>query len=385
MANKKELILLVENDPDISDVIARQALQPLGYRVMVIDDANKAIKAAIKFSPALVIADLNLSGLSGKDLLVAFKAQNFDFPVVILAEKGHERGLMKTLRLGAADYLIWPARSAEVIAIVEQGLKQTRATLARKELGQRLKESDQELAHKNRDLKAILNIGRAVASITDQRILFDKIVAGAMHLASADIGWLLLRDEKKKSSFLLAAQRNLPAVWAKKMNKPLDDGVSSLVALSGETLYIHGQPLKRFKIASLGKTATVVPIKAKSEVIGLLVVVRKEEKAITESEETLLETVGDYASISLVNANLFRALQQSAKTSQTGDKRQNAALETLQNSLSEELKTAYFSIRLLSEEKLGPLNKGQRQSLKTAQSALGRLQKIAKKILPIQK
>ena len=158
-----------------------------------------------------------------------------------------------------------------------------------------------------------------------------------------------------------------------------------MVALSGETLSIHGEPLKRFKIAALGKSVTVVPIKAKSEVIGLLIVVRKKEKAIIESEEALLETVGDYASISLVNANLFRALQQSAKVSRTGENRQNAAQEALRDSLNEELKTAYFSIRLLSEEKLGPLNKGQRQSLETAQSALGRLQKIAKKTMPAKK
>jgi len=387
MANTKELILLIENDPDISDVIVRQALQPLGYRVMVIDDANKAIKAAIKFSPALVIADLNLDGLSGKDLLVAFNAQNFDFPIVVLAEKGQERGIMQTLRLGASDYLLWPARATEVVAIVEQGLKQTRGVHARRKLGERLKESGQELAHKKRDLKTILSIGKAVISITDQRILFDRIVAGAMHVASADIGWLLLRNEKQKEkgSFLLAAQRNLPVAWAKKMNKPLDDGISSLVSLSGETLSIHGQPLKRFKISSLGKAATVVPIKAKKEVLGLLIVVRKKEKAITENEEAMLEAVGDYASISLVNANLFRALQHSAKTSQAGEKRQNTALEALRDSLDEELNAAVFSIRLLSEEKLGSLNKGQRQSLETAQSALERLQKIAKKTIPAQK
>ena len=187
----------------------------------------------------------------------------------------------------------------------------------------------------------------------------------------------MLRDEKKKDSFLLTAQRNLPAAWAKKMNKPLDDGVSSLVALSGETLSIHGNPLKRFKLAALGKAAAVIPIKARDEVIGLLIVVRKKEKAITPSEEALLEAVGDYASISLVNASLFRALQQSADTSHSGEKRQDALWEALRGSLYEELKAANFSINLLSEEKLGSLNKGQRQALETAQSALERLQKIA--------
>ena len=385
MAKSRELILLIESDPDISDVIARQALLPLGYRVKVVADANKAIKAAMKLSPDLVIADLNSAGLSGKDLLVAFSAQNFGFPVIILAAKEQEREVMQTLRLGAADYLLWPARATEVVSVVENGLKLTRGAQDRRKLDRRLKESDQELAHKTRELKTILAIGKAVVSISDQRVLFDRIVAGAMHVATADLGWLLLRDEKKRKSYLLTAQRNLPTSWAKKMNKPLDDGVSSLVALSGEILTINGNPLKRFKLSALGKAAAVIPIKARDEVIGLLVVVRKKDTPITENEETLLEAVSDYASISLVNARLFRALQQSANASHSGEKRQDALLETLRGSLYEELRTASFSISLLAEEKLGHLNKGQRQSLETAQAALERLQKIAEQTIPAKK
>ena len=376
MVKRKELILLIESDPDISDVIARQALMPLGYRVTVVDDANKAIKAALQLAPDLVIADINSSGLSGQDLLVAFGAQGFSFPVIVLAEKEQESEVIQTLRLGASDYILWPARETEVVNVVERGLTQTRGASNQRELGSRLKEADQELEGKTRDLKTILAIGKAVVSINDQRVLFDRIVAGAMHVASADLGWLLLRDEKKKNAFLLTAQRNLPVSWAKKMNKPLDDGVSSLVALSGQTLTIHGKPLKRFKLSALGKSAAVVPIKARNEVIGLLIVVRKKAKEITVNEEALLEAVGDYASISLVNARLFRALQESANASHSGKNRQNAVMESMLSGLSEELNTVSFSIRLLVEEKLGPLNKGQRQALETSLSALDRVQKI---------
>lgn len=382
MAETKELILLIESDPDISDLIARQALRPLGYRVKVVDDGNMAIKAAMKLSPNLVIVDLNLPGLSGKDLLVAFRAQNFDFPIIVIAEKEQERDVMHTLRLGASDYLLWPVRATEVVSAVEHALKETRGKHDRRKLDRRLKESGQELAHKTRELKTLLTIGKAVASITDQRILFDKIVEGALRVTSADIGWLVLRDESpRKKSFLLTAQHNLPPSWSKKMNRPLDDGISSLVALSGETLTVHGRPISRFKLSALGKAAMVVPIKAKDEVIGLLNVVRKEDKAFTDTEEALLEAVGDYASISLINARLFRALQDSAKASLSGVKRQNKLLESLHSSLQEELKAACFSVNLLQEEKIGNLNKEQKQALATAQAALGRLQQTAEEII----
>ncbi len=385
MPKQRELILLIESDPDISDVIARQALLPLRYRVKIVTDANKAIQVAMKLSPDLVIADLNSPGLSGKDLLVAFSAQKFTFPVIVLAAKEQERDVMQTLRLGAVDYLLWPARATEVVTVVENGLKLTRGVKDRRKLDRRLRESDAELAHKTRELKTILAIGKAVVSINDQRVLFDRIVAGAMHVASADIGWLLLRDEKNKKSFLLTAQRNLPTSWAKKMNKPLDDGVSTLVALSGEILTIHGDPLKRFKISALGKSVAVVPIKARAEVVGLLVIVRKKDIPIMQNEEALLEAVSDYASISLVNARLFRALQQSANASHSGEKRSNALWEALRGTLYEELRTARFSINLLSKEKLGSLSDEQKQALETAEAALERLQNTAQKTIPLKK
>ncbi len=382
MATSREKILLIENDPDISDAIARQALKPVGYQVTVVADANHAVQEAVKLSPDLVILNLSLVGINGKDLLVGLHAQNPEIPIIVLAEKDEEKDVMQALRLGASDYLFSPLRETEIVASVDRGLKQVRGINDRLQLDQRLKATNLELKQKVHELRTMLSIGKAVVSITDQRILFDKIIEGALRISSADIGWLLLRDEAKSASYLLTSQHNLPKTWAKKMNQPLDDGISSLVALSGETLTIHGQPLQRFKISALGKAAIVVPIKAKDEVIGLLILVRQKERAFDKSEQSLLEAVGDYASISLVNERLFRALRQSAEASRASEKRQNKVLESLNSSLHEELKAAIFSLDLLTDGKLGKLNKEQEQALATAQSALKRLSKIAEKTIP---
>ena len=105
-----ERILLVESDPDISDLIARQALQPLGYQVDVVGDVAAALKKSLQSSPDLVIANLNLPGLSGKDLLVALSSQGSHTPLVVIAEKGQEQALVQAFRLGATDVLALRAR-----------------------------------------------------------------------------------------------------------------------------------------------------------------------------------------------------------------------------------------------------------------------------------
>src|SRR5512143_33441 len=239
MGPSGERILIVESDPDVSDLIARQALNPLGYDTTVINDAGAAIQQAVQTPPDLIIINLNLPGLSGKDLLTALASQGVAAPLVVVAEKGQEPSVIQAFRLGAVDALFWPARDAEVVRVVERALQQTRETRARQKLGQQLDATHVELDRKLRELTAILAIGRAVISMTDQRRLFDNILDGAQQLADADMSWLLVRDEKS-NIYRLVAQRNLPAAWAKKLDQPLDDGISSLVALSGESLTIHG-------------------------------------------------------------------------------------------------------------------------------------------------
>ncbi|MDK1118963.1 MAG: response regulator [Anaerolineae bacterium] len=75
MVTSKERIFVVENDPDISDLISRQTLQPLGYQVTVIETCSAALKQSIQTPPDLLIVNLNLSGLTAKDLLVALSSQ----------------------------------------------------------------------------------------------------------------------------------------------------------------------------------------------------------------------------------------------------------------------------------------------------------------------
>jgi DNA-binding response OmpR family regulator len=376
-----ERILLVESDPDISDLIARQALKPLGYQVDIVTDAGSAFKKTLQTPPDLVIANLNLPGLSGKDLLVALSSQGTRTPLLVIAAKGQEQDVIQAFRLGAADVLLWPARDAEVVSAVERVLAQVRETHARRRLDEQLKIANDDLQRKVHELTSILAIGKAVISITDRRVLFDRIVTGALQIAQADLGWLLLRDDRSKN-YLLTAHRNLPEVWAKKMGQPLDDGVSSLVALSGESLFIHGAPLQKFKVAALGNSVAVTPIKVRNEVIGLLIVVRKAEKVFGEIEQTLLDAVADYASISLVNERLFHTIRQNAEAAHAGEKHQNELFQSLRKAVQKDLDGILYPLGLILTGKTGPLNAEQRQALASANAAAQRLSELVAREIP---
>lgn len=354
MGTNRDRILIVENDADISDLIARQALQSMGYQVQTAADAQAAIAKAIQFSPDIMIVDLNLPSLSGKDLMVALNSQGISIPIIALTKKGGEEDLVQSFRLGATDFLLWPVKEAEVIAVVERVLKQVHDRRERERLDRQLQQTNLELQNRVRELTTIFSIGKAVTSVTDQAILFDKIVDGAVKVANGDIGWFLVRDEGDRG-FILAAHENLPGSLVNKVGQPWDDGISSLVAMSGETLAIHGDPLKRFRFNDLGQSALITPIKVQKQVIALLAIVRRAPKPFNSSEQKLVEAVADYASISLVNARLFRALeerarymQRAAENAQAGARTKNGVLKTAGKDLFEPLEEAIRNLKSIS-------------------------------------
>ena len=191
MKTSRERILLVESDPEISDLISRQTLQALGYQVKVVRSAETAIQEVTHFAPDVIITNLNLPDLSGKDLIIALTSKAIDAPVIVVAQKGKEENLVQALRLGATDYLLSPMREAEIVSAVERVFKQVRSRRERETLARHLKQTNDELQKRVRELTTIFSIGKAVTSVTNQRELFGKIVDGAVFITEADSGWLL--------------------------------------------------------------------------------------------------------------------------------------------------------------------------------------------------
>jgi FixJ family two-component response regulator len=307
-----ERILIVESDPITRDLVARQSLQPFGYQVKTVSLASDAILQFGQFNPQVMITNLKPPDLSAKDLLAVLQSQGMDIPVIVIAGKNDQADILHAFRMGATDFLTTPIREAEVINAVERAMKTVRGRAERDQLALKVQQANAELQQRVRELTTIIALGKAVTSVTTPQTLFKKIIEGSILVTDADLGWLLIRDERH-NVLLLRGQHNMPENLDGRLNRPFDDGISSLVALSGEALTLHGEPIKRFKVHTAGQSIMVMPIKAQKQVIGLLVVMRKQAQPFTRSNQFLLEAVADYAAVSLVNASLFQAMEERAK------------------------------------------------------------------------
>lgn len=315
MNSPKECILLVEDDPKVSDLLCDQILNPLGYQVKIVRAVATAIQEAIRCPPDLILTKLNLPGLSGKDLLVALNAQRLEIPVVIIAPKGMENDVIQAFRFGASDLIYWPIREVEVATVIERVLHLVRGRREKELLSNQLDLRNRELQQRARELTTIFAIGKAVLTSSDQQDLYRKILEGALYISEADLGWLLEREDPHRE-FFIQATLNVTQETIESVDQPWEDGLGSLVAQSGEPLSLHGELLRGYKLAQLGQSALVVPLKVKKAVIGLLVVLRKSPQPFSRNQQTLVEAICGYASINMVNASLFRALENRANAIQ---------------------------------------------------------------------
>jgi two-component system sensor histidine kinase VicK len=127
----------------------------------------------------------------------------------------------------------------------------------------------------------------------------------------------------------------------------------------------------------------VVPVKVNKEVVGLMVVVRKSAQPFGASNQALLEAVADYASISLVNVRLFKALeerartmQQTAESSQMSERIKDELLQSLSQELRAPLTAAMGSIDLLADNRNRNFNEEQVETTRVAQERLRQLADI---------
>ena len=112
----KELILVIEDEEDIQELL-RYTLERDGYEVVSCLTGEDGLRAIDEKRPALILLDLMLPGMDGKEICRKLKrdAATADIPIVMLTARGEESDIVAGLELGADDYVTKPF-STKVLA-----------------------------------------------------------------------------------------------------------------------------------------------------------------------------------------------------------------------------------------------------------------------------
>jgi DNA-binding response OmpR family regulator len=117
-------VLVVEDDPTVSEVVARYLARE-GYAVEEVADGTHALEHALRSLPDLVVVDLMIPGLDGLEVCRRLR-QAAPIPVVMLTAKSDEADRIAGLELGADDYVSKPFSPRELMARIRSVLRRAR-------------------------------------------------------------------------------------------------------------------------------------------------------------------------------------------------------------------------------------------------------------------
>ena len=115
-------ILVIEDDRRIQKSLER-LFQSEDYRVEIAGDGVAGLDLFHNCSPAAVVLDLKLPGMSGKEICRQIKQAAPSLPVVILSAVADVADKVLLLELGADDYVTKPFSPRELLARVQAAIR----------------------------------------------------------------------------------------------------------------------------------------------------------------------------------------------------------------------------------------------------------------------
>jgi DNA-binding NtrC family response regulator len=188
---RPERILIVEDD-DALLRITRLQLEREGYEVSSAASAEEAILLLNKGPYHLVIADLNLPGISGIDLLKVIRLEHPETIVVVMTAYATVQTAVESMKCGAYDYLTKPIHAFDLKMLVQRSLEHQKLLHEVEALRSTLdrKQGFDEIIGSSAVLLQTLDIAAQVAA-TDVTVLIcgetgtgKELVARAIHSRS---------------------------------------------------------------------------------------------------------------------------------------------------------------------------------------------------------
>jgi two-component system, OmpR family, alkaline phosphatase synthesis response regulator PhoP len=122
-----QLILVVDDEPKVAR-LARDYLEKNGFRVITAADGQSALTIARREKPDLVILDLMLPQIDGREVCRIVRRES-DVPIIMLTALSEEIDQVTGLEIGADDYITKPFSPRAMVARVRALLRRTRGDI----------------------------------------------------------------------------------------------------------------------------------------------------------------------------------------------------------------------------------------------------------------
>jgi GAF domain-containing protein len=197
------------------------------------------------------------------------------------------------------------------------------------------------LAQSVQELRALGEVSQAVNSTLDLETVLATIVAQAVQLSTTDAGAIYVFDEKSQEFQLRATHGTDEAMIAAIRDQRIRTDNRIIVRAAAERgpvqipdlLNEPPSPLLDVVIRAGYRALLVVPLLRPGEIVGTLVVRRKQPGEFAKSTIDLLETFADQSVLAIQNARLFREIEEKSRELAEASKHKSQFLANMSHEL----------------------------------------------------
>jgi len=126
---RRERILIIDDDPDIRDVLDLSLSEH--YTVLMASNGKEGLEAVKAKNPDLIITDYNMPVMNGAEFCRQLRRDILfrHLPIIMLTGKGETKDMVVGIESGADDYLVKPFEPETLLARIRMILKRTTRSL----------------------------------------------------------------------------------------------------------------------------------------------------------------------------------------------------------------------------------------------------------------
>jgi DNA-binding NtrC family response regulator len=191
MADDRKHLLLVDDEVALREVVAERLAEE-GFNVTQAADGEAALKALDGFAFDVIISDLRLPGVDGRQVIEAALSRYPGIVAIVVTGYGTVKDAVDAIKRGAADFIAKPFQFDELMHVLNNALEQKRLKSENAYLHEQLDERFGlgSMAGKSAPMRALFQLIETVASttatilITGETGTGKEMVARAIHQTS---------------------------------------------------------------------------------------------------------------------------------------------------------------------------------------------------------
>lgn len=311
-AKQKFRLLVADDNPSNLTLLARY-LQQEEYELLTASNGIETLEKTRAELPDLILLDVNMPEMDGFQVLEELRSDpaTAHIPVIIVtAARLDPVDMQYALNLGADDYVMKPFDRRELLARIRARL--------------RVKEAEDLIRRRNRELNLLPEIGRELSARLDVADLTDVILSRTTETLGAFMGHLVLLEPQgvfHKTHIISSGEQD-------ELTPELPD-ITPLLAQLNETR--QGIVIKdtrsdtRWPVLAgdSSRSMIIAPILGRFDRLGLLALAHEQPGYFSQEHVFLLQAIASQAAIAVENARLYADV---SKTSNPLSKPVQAAL-----------------------------------------------------------